>query len=247
MEASTLVGAVLTSTVIASLLTAIVTLHVAGRSALSDNVIKHRANWRDALRTIGSQLAEAVNSGDVPAIAVARNQLVLNLNPTDPEDQALVHAVRDLESCASTQRRQKLDEIERRMALLLKHDWERAKWEARFFRFGRRTPKRIPFSGEVDMPVVDRVSSKRTAWRFVAAWSCMVGGAAALFFLAAGLSAPFTQQVIAFNDVNQHHGAREWIAFGIASLLVGLFWSPAYLLFKAGEKVLVERLLKSRS
>ncbi|WP_144030243.1 hypothetical protein [Burkholderia sp. AU6039] len=145
MEAPTLLGVVLTSTVIASVLSVFSTMHVTGRNALTDNVIKHRANWRDMLRAIARELTEAVGTGNVRAIRVLRNQLALNLNPVDQEDQALVDAVRALESCSSTERHRKMEEVEQRIALLLKHDWERAKWEAALFHFARRMPKRIRY------------------------------------------------------------------------------------------------------
>jgi len=51
----------------------------------------------------------------------------LILNPFDKEDRAIVALIHQLKSNADESH---LTEFADRIALLLKHDWERAKWEA---------------------------------------------------------------------------------------------------------------------
>ncbi|WP_157381689.1 hypothetical protein [Burkholderia ubonensis] len=247
MQAPTLLGVVLTSTVIASVLSVFSTMHVTGRNALTDNVIKHRANWRDMLRTIARELTEAVGTGNVRAIRVLRNQLALNLNPVDQEDQALVDVVRALERCSSTERYRMMEEVEQRIALLLKHDWERAKWEAKLFHFARRMPKRMRYSIEVTQASEAKSVHLVSTFATIGAWCKMVGAAAVLFFLAAGLLKPFTDLVIAFNDVNQSHDRMAWIGFALASTAAGFIWSIFHLIFKVSEKRLVDNMTRSAS
>lgn len=247
MEASALVGVVLTSTVVASVLSVFSTLHVTGRNELSDNVIKHRANWRDAIRALAREITQAVGSGNVRAVRVSRNQLAIRLNPLDSDDQALLQAVRALEACPSAERHRKLEEIERRIALLLKHDWERAKWEARIFHFMRRAPKRVPYSTDTSEAASVNPGHHASKFKVFGAWCIMVGAAAGLFFLAAGLLKPFTNLVIAFNDEKQHHDASAWAGFVLTAVAAGFIWSMLHLAFKVYEKKLVDNITRSAS
>ena len=99
------------------------------RSRLAeDNIIKQRADWRNAVRSL---IAQAVNIDDATEARRIWAELALRMNPDDPtkDDVELVALVKDLQFGAG-----RTPEAHDRIVLLasriLKHDWTRAKWEA---------------------------------------------------------------------------------------------------------------------
>ena len=113
-------------------LAAVITLFgvlATNRSRLAeDNVIKQRAEWRDAVRSL---IAQAVVVDDEKEARRIWCELALRMNPDDPtkDDVELVSLVKDLQSDAGRSK-----QVRERIVLLasriLKHDWTRAKWEA---------------------------------------------------------------------------------------------------------------------
>lgn len=94
-----------------------------------ENIIKQRAEWRDAVRSI---VAQAV-CNDEPAVARKLwAELALRMNPAEDaakDDRELVRLVRSLEH-ASERNDMVRGRIVDLAAHILKHDWTRAKWEA---------------------------------------------------------------------------------------------------------------------
>lgn len=100
-----------------------------------ENIIKERAKWRDAVRSIVSQ-AVALDEGDADGVRKARvlwAEIAGRMNPdedSNKDDRALVEAIAGL-----IEQTNRNDANRRRIlglaATILKHDWERAKWEAR--------------------------------------------------------------------------------------------------------------------
>lgn len=132
-------------------LAALITL---GASALTarwriaeENVIKERAKWRDAVRGL---IETAATSGDESELEKAWVALALRMNPEpsnfrdDRELVALVRGLRDLPLPARTAAR---DRIVALAAHILKHDWERAKWEADHRWSWGDVPKQTRYTG----------------------------------------------------------------------------------------------------
>jgi len=140
----------------------------------------------------------------------------------------------------AAQRLVALDEVTARIALLLKHDWERAKYETRFWIIRGKVPQRIAY-----VPT-DAVAKKVSAARNMpfltaAGWlATMIAAAGVIFFLAAGLSKPFSELLMNFNDPAAKHTGREWVGLVVAALIFGLMWSVLHLVFKIAEKKLVD-------
>ena len=94
-----------------------------------ENITKERAKWRDDVRLL------VQNAMNVESPECARElwaALALRMNPRldpDKDDRELVDLVRSLADPAN-----RTDEVRARVlalaANILKHDWERAKWEA---------------------------------------------------------------------------------------------------------------------
>lgn len=92
-------------------------------------MIKQRAEWRSAVRSL---IAEAVNVDNEKDARRIWAEIALRMNPdNDPnkDDTELVALVRDLnrEENRTDERREQIVDL---AAHILKHDWTRAKWEA---------------------------------------------------------------------------------------------------------------------
>ena len=100
------------------------------RAVQLEQVTKERTKWRNNIRELCEEIA-AVQVGNktnpVPAkVASLRARLATSINPKDKTDDEAILAHYDrLFSGESDD----LKLFTRRIALLLKHDWERVKWE----------------------------------------------------------------------------------------------------------------------
>ena len=221
-------------------MTGATTLRVAGRNIKTENITKERAKWREQVRASVDEISQAVGKGDIRRIGHARHRLQLRLNPGDEQDQQIMLALTKLAKCPSSGRIIVLEEVVARSALLLKHDWERAKYEAKAMRIFQPQPQRGVYVDADANLVVPMRRAGMSAW---AAWKwlgLMIGAAGVIFFLAAGLAKPFTELVIALNDPHQSHSSAQWIVFVGAAVFAGLTWSLLHLAFKVAEKRLVD-------
>lgn len=134
----------LTSTVVSALVAAFVSIHVADRRIAIENVTQERAKWRDKIRTNASEACAAMLESDIGAIAKLQFSFALLLNPQDPEDRAIVSSI----ACSNDISGQ-AKQFTQRVALLLKHDWERAKHEARPRPFRGKVPTRATYSSYI--------------------------------------------------------------------------------------------------
>lgn len=125
---------VLSSTVFAGLIAGFVSLRKTERKIAIENITKQREVWRDKIRTKSLEVTRAFHAKDSSKLLELYNEFLLLLNPFDPEDKAIIDVLWDLKLCM--EKTSKLIAFTERLSLLLKHDWERAKREAKpwFFR-----------------------------------------------------------------------------------------------------------------
>ncbi|MDE0031523.1 MAG: hypothetical protein OXU75_00055 [Deltaproteobacteria bacterium] len=102
---------------------AILVWWVAERNIATKYVTEERAKWREEIRELAEKIHDAILRGDFPRLRRLRRQLEMRLNPTDDEDKAILASVKD----------HNRDEFFKGISRMLKHDWERAKVEARFW------------------------------------------------------------------------------------------------------------------
>jgi hypothetical protein len=129
------------SGVIAALVAALVALVTTERRLAAENVTQERTKWRDKVRCLADDVYKAflVGESDANVYQRLRAQLTLRLNPHDKLDQQILELIR-VDGAGSA------DEFIQRVALLLKHDWERAKREASLLRWlHEREPDRLIF------------------------------------------------------------------------------------------------------
>lgn len=227
---------VLSSTLLAALIAALVSLRSSERKIHVENVTQERAKWRKAMRELADAIIKGARAGDPKEVGMQCAQLALNVNPFDAEDRGLVHAAETL--TASSDLDASVREFTDRMALLLKHDWERAKREAHPWFFRGSEPRRVPYS-ECKCTAGNRASSTpgaRPAFALVGYFATLSFSAGVIFFLAVGLTEPFQTLVKIFNDSKVDKPAIAWFQFLLWSVLCGSMWSGAYLWFKGSEK-----------
>jgi hypothetical protein len=127
--------------VIAALVSALVSVLTSERRIAAENVIQERKNWREEIRELSAvyQTLVLVAEGRDGKLRELRATFYLRVNPHDAEDHRLLQLISETNT-------EKADEFVQRVALLLKHDWERAKHEASLWRLlWEKPPARIAF------------------------------------------------------------------------------------------------------
>lgn len=114
-----------------SFLSAIITSIYNKNNNDSNNKLKYiteeRRKWRADIR---NTVITLITNNDEDEKHKMCCKLQLNLNPNDKEDIALIKCVSEYRACSEAEKGKKEEEILKRAALLLKHDWDRVKLEA---------------------------------------------------------------------------------------------------------------------
>jgi len=140
MELST----VLTSAVVAALIAGLVSLRSSERTIQIENITQERAKWREKIRINALLVHQAASAGDNAKLSELLLSFRLLLNPFDKEDEAILEAIAALGLTQNVGPR--LPEFAGRVSYLLKHDWDRAKHEAKPWLFRRDGPVRKPYT-----------------------------------------------------------------------------------------------------
>lgn len=125
-----------------------VSLRTNARNIKVENITKERAKWRENVREKALAVHRDAVKSDASKLGEHCLEFGLILNPFDGEDRAILDLIQQLKSTADAAH---LTEFADRIALLLKHDWERAKWEAGGSWFSshkmdaKHEPKRITY------------------------------------------------------------------------------------------------------
>lgn len=133
----------LSSAVVSALVAAFVTLWTSQRKIQIENITQERAKWREKIRTnaqLVHQAAMAKEEGELSELLLVFELL---LNPRDDEDLRILESIDRLKRVEKPELR--LPEFSKRVAYLLKHDWERAKHEAKPWFLSLAPPRRIVF------------------------------------------------------------------------------------------------------
>jgi hypothetical protein len=135
---------IVTSGLVAAVVSGAFSILTSERRIAAENIIQERTKWRERIRCLAEQINKAIVSGaDANKFNDLRDQLELRLNPHDPLDQELLVLVTSDDAAQAPER---ANEFNLHVTLLLKHDWERAKWEANLLRWVfTREPKRVTF------------------------------------------------------------------------------------------------------
>lgn len=107
---------------------ALVTWLIAQRRIAVENVTAERAKWRGKIRTLALQAHDAIVHGKRADVRRLKNEFRTLLNPFNAEDRKILKCMTADGPRKNRERRAKA--FAKRISLLLKHDWERAKLEA---------------------------------------------------------------------------------------------------------------------
>jgi hypothetical protein len=141
MDWTTVLTAASASAVFSAIVTGAVTRRNSERAIQIENITMERAKWRDKIREQALAVHQAAVEKRVTALNELRSGISLNLNPIDEEDNAILDVIGKLAQSEQSNEKELL-EFSDRVALLLKHDWERAKQEAKH----RRPPRRMTYT-----------------------------------------------------------------------------------------------------
>ena len=125
MEICELVVLVLGSSVLASFITALFTKSIANRKQYLQYITEERKHWRGKIRELTIGVSKAT---DIKQINALKTEFRIHLNPINDSD-ILDYMNRMEDKDHSINEEQRLN-FEKSIAALLKHDWERVKYEA---------------------------------------------------------------------------------------------------------------------
>ena len=135
---------ILSSGVLAGLVAGLVTLRTTERKIAIENITQQRQVWREKIREIANQIHARYRAGEKNNVLAKYIELQLLLNPNDIDDKSILDT---LWLMASEESQSELDvEFAEKLSLLLKHDWDRAKNEAKPFWFHLRSVQRVSYS-----------------------------------------------------------------------------------------------------
>lgn len=118
---------ILTSTVIAAIVAGLVAAWTVQRKIGIENITQDRRLWRVKIREKSLTTHDAIIARDKESLDKLRVEFRAILNPEDEEDSAIISCISLSEEGKELER---AEEFAERIALLLKHDWERVKLEA---------------------------------------------------------------------------------------------------------------------
>ncbi len=136
--------AFLSSSVVGGLVAGFVALRNSERKIQIENVTQERAKWREKIRIKSIEVHQAAVADNSAKLAELHLEFSLNLNPFHQEDKEILAVIATLKNRDTLG--VKLSEFTDRVALLLKHDWERAKHEAKPWLFRWCPPKRTTYA-----------------------------------------------------------------------------------------------------
>jgi hypothetical protein len=134
-------GVVLGSAVVAGLVAGLVTLRATERKIAIENITKQREIWRDKIRTKSVDVTTSIESKSISRLCELYTEFFHLLNPTDVMDIAILDLLYKFKN--NDFNSEKHIEFIERISLLLKHDWQRAKQEAKPWFFYSKEPERI--------------------------------------------------------------------------------------------------------
>lgn len=152
------IWAALLSGIVSAAVTAVVTFSIAVHRIKIENITQERCKWREKMRELANAVHSAMQAADLKELARLRAALALRLNPDDEDDKKILEVFDEAKESSD------FKDISRRFsehfALLLKHDWDRAKQEARFWCCGKEPP-RLSYADWKDKAKIEERKKKR--------------------------------------------------------------------------------------
>lgn len=135
---------ILSSGVVAGLVAGLVTLRTTERKIAIENITQQRKLWRDKVREKSLEAAKGYKNNDASKLKELYGEFQLILNPEDDNDKSILDTLWQMQN--EHKEKDLIIEFTEKLALLLKHDWERAKLEAKPVWHFWGKPKRIDYN-----------------------------------------------------------------------------------------------------
>jgi len=129
---------------VAALVAGIVSFRSSDRKIQIENIVQERAKWREKIRVNALLVQQAAVGHEPIKLDALHFTFRLLLNPHEEEDQLILLTIENLKSAGRLKLR--MAEFSSRIALLLKHDWERTRHEAKPWFLAIRAPRRWPYA-----------------------------------------------------------------------------------------------------
>jgi hypothetical protein len=139
MDLATVLG----SGVIAGLVAGLVTLRTTERKIAIENITQQRQLWRDKIRNKAIEAIRAYEQNEGSRLRELYVEFQLILNPEDKNDNSILNTIWKMKN--GSKESDPSIEFSEKLSLLLKHDWERAKREAKPMWFRWMPPKRTSY------------------------------------------------------------------------------------------------------
>lgn len=150
------------------LVSAILVWAMAQKRIVMENITQERSKWRATIRCKALEVHDAMIRGDTNKINKLQCEFIALLNPCDCEDEKIIESI-DLRGVQPEKRLQKAKCFAKQVSLLLKHDWERAKLEAKPVIFRLKWLHNIPrslFHERDQFPRGSDAPKMTTAWAY---------------------------------------------------------------------------------
>lgn len=133
------------ATILVAFITAWFSVSINNKKIEIENVTQERAKWREEIRRLSAEVSEVMLSGkdENNQLANLRSKFMLRLNPIDKLDTEIIQLIK----IGDKNLEENEHEFTIKVAALLKHDWERAKFEAKpwYRKCGEQIPTRDSF------------------------------------------------------------------------------------------------------
>jgi len=134
---------ILSSGVLAGLVAGLVTIRTSERKIAIENITQQRQLWREKIRDIAQRINSSYQLNQQKELIALYVEIQLLLNPEDINDNSILDTLWEI---ISSEEKDHLNIIfSEKLSLLLKHDWERAKKEAKPIWYLFSTTERISY------------------------------------------------------------------------------------------------------
>lgn len=121
---------VLTSSVVAGVVSAFISTWTAQRKISIENITKERKEWRDKIRDKSLAVHNAIMDRKDSELKQLKVEFMLILNPEKSSDNDDLKIIECIKTPEEGKEIESSNEFSKKVAYLLKHDWERSKLEA---------------------------------------------------------------------------------------------------------------------
>jgi len=135
MEWFEIISLILGSGVVSSFVTSFINKIQNDKNIKIENITKERKAWRGKIRDLTKEINIKFYKNEFLEIKFLISDFVIRLNPNDEEDQKIIELLYLIIKSNKDNDEIKIIEFNKRIALLLKHDWERVKKEVQFLSF----------------------------------------------------------------------------------------------------------------